>query len=37
WADFRVEGARLSDVAEAVGQNVFAAGLAALDEKLSAK
>ncbi len=34
WADFRVEGAPLSDVAEAVGQNVFAAGLAALDEKL---
>lgn len=37
WADFRVEGARLSDVAEAVGQNVFAAGLAALDEKLRGK
>jgi len=34
WADFRVEGAPLSDVAAAVGQNVFAAGLAALDEKL---
>ncbi|TQJ97640.1 SRPBCC family protein [Achromobacter sp. SLBN-14] len=37
WADFRVEGARLSDVAEAVGQNVFAAGLAALEEKLRGK
>ncbi len=36
WADFRVEGAALSDVAAAVGQNVFAAGLAALDEKLRA-
>ncbi|MFJ3464555.1 SRPBCC family protein [Achromobacter spanius] len=36
WADFRVEGAELSDVAAAVGQNVFAAGLAALDEKLRA-
>ncbi len=34
WADFRVEGAELSDVANAVGRNVFAAGLAALDEKL---
>jgi len=34
WADFRVEGAELSDVANAVGQGVFAAGLAALDEKL---
>ncbi|MGV2863717.1 SRPBCC family protein [Achromobacter sp. ESBL13] len=34
WADFRVEGAELADVARAVGQNVFAAGLAALDEKL---
>ncbi|KRB12195.1 SRPBCC family protein [Achromobacter sp. Root170] len=37
WADFRVEGARLSDVAEAVGQKVFAAGLAALEEKLRGK
>ncbi|HEY9272035.1 SRPBCC family protein [Achromobacter sp.] len=36
WADFRVEGAELSDVANAVGRNVFAAGLAALDEKLRA-
>lgn len=36
WADFRVEGAELSDVAKAVGQGVFAAGLAALDEKLRA-
>ncbi|HCQ46122.1 SRPBCC family protein [Achromobacter sp. ES-001] len=36
WADFRVEGAELADVAHAVGQNVFAAGLAALDEKLRA-
>lgn len=35
WADFRVEGAE-SDVAAAVGQGVFAAGLAALDEKLRA-
>ncbi|KGD99767.1 polyketide cyclase [Achromobacter sp. RTa] len=34
WADFRVEGAELSDVANAVGKGVFAAGLAALDEKL---
>ncbi|CAB3909206.1 SRPBCC family protein [Achromobacter denitrificans] len=34
WADFRVEGAELADVAKAVGQGVFAAGLAALDEKL---
>lgn len=34
WADFRVEGAALSDVATAVGQGVFAAGLAALDAKL---
>ncbi|ADP17517.1 hypothetical protein AXYL_04198 [Achromobacter xylosoxidans A8] len=34
WADFRVEGAELSDVVNAVGRNVFAAGLAALDEKL---
>ncbi|CAB3698680.1 SRPBCC family protein [Achromobacter piechaudii] len=36
WADFRVEGAELADVARAVGQGVFAAGLAALDEKLRA-
>ncbi|MNT87022.1 Polyketide cyclase / dehydrase and lipid transport [compost metagenome] len=34
WADFRVEGAELTDVAAAVGQGVFAAGLAALDAKL---
>ncbi|MEN4921857.1 SRPBCC family protein [Achromobacter spanius] len=34
WADFRVEGAELTDVAGAVGQGVFAAGLAALDAKL---
>ena len=34
WADFRVEGAELADVAKAVGQGVFAAGLAALEEKL---
>ncbi|MHA7119299.1 SRPBCC family protein [Achromobacter xylosoxidans] len=37
WADFRVEGgADLQAVATAVGQGVFAAGLAALDEKLRA-
>ncbi|EHK66940.1 SRPBCC family protein [Achromobacter arsenitoxydans] len=36
WADFRVEGAELGDVAAAVGQGVFAAGLAALDAKLRA-
>ncbi|WP_459614692.1 SRPBCC family protein [Bordetella sp. 2513F-2] len=36
WADFRVEGAALDDVVEAVGQGVFAAGLAALDERLRA-
>ena len=35
WADFRVEGdADLQAVATAVGQGVFAAGLAALDENL---
>ncbi len=35
WADFRVDaGADLQAVATAVGQGVFAAGLAALDEKL---
>ena len=37
WADFRVEAdADLQAVATAVGQGVFAAGLAALDEKLRA-
>ena len=36
WADFRVEGAPLADVAKAVGQGVFATGLAALDVKLRA-
>ncbi|SSW62900.1 SRPBCC family protein [Achromobacter agilis] len=34
WADFRVEGAELRDVADAVGKGVFAAGLAALNETL---
>ena len=35
WADFRVEdGADLQAVATAVGQGVFAAGLAALNETL---
>lgn len=37
WADFRVEGAELADVAKAVGQGVFAAGLKALDDKLRVK
>lgn len=37
WADFRVEAdADLQAVATAVGQGVFAAGLAALDAKLRA-
>lgn len=37
WADFRIEAdADLQAVATAVGQGVFAAGLAALDEKLRA-
>lgn len=38
WADFGVKpGAQLADVAALVSRGVFAAGLAALDRKLSAR